>query len=189
MNKKGWLLGLLVSLAMLAGATPTIAGTYQFIVDLCNHSTITYNSNQLQVNGTDVDEHFRFDPPNTGVYGSTNQFTYTKYDDWSGKWTSDQNINFFIVKGGSCVSGKGYVALFAWISGDKQEGSFDVSGIMGYKADGTPNAAKVSHIDIHTGRTPPVVPVPGAVWLLGSGLTALIFVKRRKKQSVTIQHK
>ncbi len=36
--KRGWFLGLLVGLVMMIGVAPVMAGTYDFVADLCGNT-------------------------------------------------------------------------------------------------------------------------------------------------------
>ncbi|MCK5679666.1 VPLPA-CTERM sorting domain-containing protein, partial [bacterium] len=103
-------------------------------------------------------------------------FTFDSGSDLSGEWTSNYDVTFFIVKGSNCGTAGGYAALFAWSSGDKQKSSFDLDDYL------EANASAISNIRLYStdGST---APIPSAVWLLGSGLSALMVARRRRKKA------
>ncbi len=180
MTKSGWLVGLLVGLVMMAGAAPVMAGTYNFVADLCgNLITDQYyydGSNNFYINGSFVDEYDRFEESGFTSEEGTGS-TYSSTGPWSGSWDSNgEDIQFFIVKGGNCGD-NGYIALYEWASGDKTSGSFNLkTDNLDYAA--ISNLAGVSHADLYSTSS---VPIPGAIWLLGSGLSALLVARRRRK--------
>ena len=164
-TKKGWLLGLLVGLVMLVGASPALAG-YMFLGDFCdidNPPPIMFvlDGQTLTIPGqflTEIKHEFDED----SVYD---------WDDWDGKF------QYVLLKQGNCGSG-GYVQLFEFVAGFNPE---DEEGYDGPTFDSThvafSDGDKVSHISGYN-----QVPIPGAVWLLGSGLSALLFTRRRNKK-------
>ena len=191
-TKKGWLLGLLVGLVMIIGATPAMAGSYSLVADIgiCGNTIddVYYydKSNNFFIDGIPVEYYDKFED-STFVSLEATGSTYTSTGSLSGSWDSNgENIQFFIVKGGNCANGKGYIALYGWDSSDKTSGSFDLSGLnLGTDKKGRQIIpADVSHIDLYAvagGGGGSSVPIPGAVWLLGSGLSALLIARRRRK--------
>ncbi len=188
--KKGWILGLLVGWVMLVGVSPAMAGYFK-IADLSDndnklakvqavidHYESTANPNLLAGLCTtlvsSVKIEFTDDAGNV-IIGSAN-FPYTadgitltngnfNTDDeiLSGEWSSTFAVSFFSVKAGS-----GY-ELLAWDGiGSNMEGSW-------LSTKGT------SHMSFFATECPNV-PIPGAVWLLGSGLCTLLLARRRRKQ-------
>ncbi|HDS15268.1 MAG TPA: hypothetical protein ENN66_01330 [Proteobacteria bacterium] len=178
---KHGLAALLLSLVLLLGAVPALAGTYSFVGDLCGFSEsspLSYNgtefyytaNQQLYINGVYAGEYEKFErdednDPWSPTEGTGSNLTTTGL---SGSWTTDADIMYFIVKGGSCTSPNGYVELYAWESGDMRSGDFSV--ISG--------SAGVSHVSLYN-----AVPIPGALWLLGSGIGALVIGRRRTRRS------
>ena len=193
--KKGWLLGLLVGLVMLVGASPAMAGYYP-LGDTNNPLGIYSGNDSLgEVNviltklGSlcRVDNFVKYDFGNDdsgnvviSPDGGTGTITFTDYiykvvdpgdpnELTGGKWSSSFAVAFFTVK-----TGNGF-QLWAWDgtlpnnSGSWSTADLDLKG--------------TSHMSFFTATcTTNEVPIPGAVWLLGSGLSALMVARRRKKQ-------
>ena len=159
--KKGWLLGLLVGLVMLVGASPALAG-YMLLGDFCLtnpiiHEGTTYNyafpGQSFTIPGIELTEtKHEFDED--GDYN---------WDDWAGKF------EYIVLKQGNCGE-NGFTELYKFVA-DPNVNDFNASHIC--FEDGT----KVSHISGYN-----QVPIPAAFWLLGSGLGALLVARRRRKQ-------
>jgi hypothetical protein len=202
--KKRWLLGLLVGLVMLVGVSPAMAGYIlvgNLFTDPCG-SSITYNSqtftytstNVLKIDGSPATSYDKFEQidkqyeNNEGESDWNNNWfgtkdtgsTFTTTSKFSGTWDSNgEDIMFFVVKAGSCPDG--YAALYAWDgTGSMTSHTFDLSTDLTWLSDyaSTIGATKaISHIELNQ------VPIPGTIWLLGSGLSALMVARRRKKQA------
>ncbi len=207
-TNRSWLLGLLVGLVMLVGAGPALA-SYYFVGNLCSgeftYNSITYSYTQSQNLNTTPAYVNEFEKFEQAKDGEGNEFDYTEggslwnanweathstaasfttTDKWSGTWDSGTtDIVAYIVKGGSCGEYKnGYVALYVWTedgNGNMNSGTFNVSGLdLGNDRKGNPiTPAAISHVTLYN-----QVPIPGAIWLLGSGLGAFFVARRRKKQ-------
>ena len=169
-----------------------------FVADLCDGSytdsttgvTYSYTASQELITTPAFLNEFEKFEENGALWEDTKGTgsTFSTTNDWSGTWNSGAtDIMAFIVKGGSCKDdgiGNGYVALFLW-DGDPSmnEFTFDLdnytiwfNSFVNQKGERIDPAA-ISHVSLYN-----QVPIPGAVWLLGSGLGALMVGRRRRKQ-------
>lgn len=168
-TKRGWLLGLLVGLVMLIGASPAMAG-YIHVGDFLNSWTVTPHPGFGTL--TDAPNTFNY-TGNNKFYVNGTQLTGTDYTGNYGDWSSSsQMFQYIIIKQaqyGANPNSDPVCNLYKYSATGN-----DLPNLSSYFRDGS---FKISHV---TGYNP--VPIPGAVWLLGSGLSALLVARRRRRQ-------
>ncbi len=150
------------------------------IDDLGSGDFISGSATELTINGTGFALITDFGPPTTFIDIADVDFLLTAtrgsnngidYIFTNGAITAGSYINTtFVTLTMSEFSG---IATFAadLASGGRIEGGFFMSGSIASDFGGS----------VLTAKAGPVVPVPAAVWLFGSGLIGLIGVARRKK--------
>ena len=137
---------------------------------------------QLTIDGTGFALITDFGPPTVAVDIADVDFVLTT------TYSSDNGIDY-IFTGGAVTAGSyinttvstlsisesfGFASFFADLAdGGRIEGGFILAGALSGDLTGSSLTAKAG----------PVVPVPAAVWLFGSGLLGLVGVARRKRNS------
>lgn len=131
---------------------------------------------------------------NSSLFGSVDgsEFSISMSNDWSGSWSYDRGqddpgVRFWVAKAASGFT------LF-WDVDQTVIDSGICSAANYYTLDCLAEANVVtagsyttvdhkglSHITFYDSVDPHVVPVPAAVWLMGSGLIGLVAVARRRK--------
>ena len=190
--KRRWLLGLLVGLMMMVGAAPAMAWNYIPIGGIygpnANDSVIELQS----VLGSIVNDYcfttdcldnlallakIEIDDPEESTGAFLDDFSITPASGGhTGTWSSEEAAPLFVVVKASTYY-KIYYAEFCELG---TSGNWDTSGII----NGGNNQPDLSHISFYgcsDGGGGQNVPIPGAVWLLGSGLSALLVARRRRK--------
>ena len=169
MTKRGWLLGLLVGLVMMVGAVPAMAG-YIFVGDFYNSAFAleTDKNDPISVDNKKTWSSIATTPLYLYQYNQKQDFYVAgvqqteaiKDEDGSDGWgVVDGMYQYVIVKSGQ------YIDLYKYSAGGPT-----IDLVTAYPGD------SISHISGYN-----AVPIPGAVWLLGSGLGALLVARRRRK--------
>ena len=166
MTKSGWLMGLLVGLVMMIGASPTIAG-YIFVGDFYNTSFAT------ELDATDPDA-----MDNKKTLTSINKTPLYQYTQMQVFYV-DKILQNEVIKDENGADGWGVVdGMYQYVI--VKSGQY--IDLYKFSASGAPidlaaYGDSISHISGYN-----AVPIPGAVWLLGSGLGTLLISRRRRKK-------
>ena len=167
--KRGWLLGLLIGLVMMVGASPAIAG-YIFVGDFYNAGFAGYTANGInnqQTWSSNVAPPLYQYTQSQDFYVDSVMQTGDKDENPSDGWGVWNGLyEYVIIKQGSY--GSGFADLYKYSATGT-----DLVNLDKYYSDGE---FKISHISGYN-----AIPIPGAVWLLGSGLGALLVARRRRK--------
>lgn len=179
MTKRSWLVGLLVGLVLLMGASPVLAGYMKLGVISGNDSLdvvkqqaldcgflCTFSETYTKYEFDDSGNFSLTEGPGTVTFSNLDSVTEDgKTEVKGGDWQSSFAVAFFAVKAGNNFQ------LWAWDGTIPNDSGIWSTSFLDNKG--------TSHISFYTAECSNV-PIPGAVWLLGSGLLGLIGVRRKK---------